>query len=129
MQNEAMFAGTPGWVLKPEGYRSTSPGITQKDAAMRHNLDLSIEFLAGQDIPMPPEEDDPKDFKPYVKVELHVEQPEEREGQAIPGDGRHNKGDYKKKTKTQRTPDPDFGREIIKFHGIKGVTEDLTFVR
>jgi hypothetical protein len=22
MQNEAMFAGTPGWVLKPEGYRS-----------------------------------------------------------------------------------------------------------
>ncbi|KAF2682859.1 PLC-like phosphodiesterase [Lentithecium fluviatile CBS 122367] len=129
MQNEAMFAGTPGWVLKPEGYRSTSAGLTQKDAVARHNLDLSIEFFAGQDIPMPPEEDDPKDFKPFVKVELHVEKPEEREGEAIPGGGRSNKGNYKMKTKTQRTPNPDFAREIIKFQGIKGVTEELTFVR
>jgi hypothetical protein len=129
MQNEAMFAGTPGWVLKPEGYRSTSTGTTQKDAMARHNLDLSIEFLAGQDIPLPPEEDEPKDFKPFVKIELHVEQPEELEAQAIPGNGKSSKADHKKKTKTQRTPNPDFGREIIKFTGIKGVTEELTFVR
>lgn len=129
MQNEAMFAGTAGWVLKPEGYRSTSSGTTQKDAVPHHNLDLSIEFFAGQDIPLPPEEDDPKDFKPYVKVELHVEKPEEREGEHIPGGGKGNKADFKKKTKTQKTPNPDFGREIIKFQGIKGVTEELTFVR
>ncbi|KAF1951938.1 PLC-like phosphodiesterase [Byssothecium circinans] len=129
MQNEGMFAGTPGWVLKPEGYRSTSAGKTVKDALPHHNLDLSIEFFAGQDIPLPPEEDDPKDFKPYVKVELHVEKHEEREGEAIPGGGKSNKGDYKRKTKTQKTPNPDFGREIVEFKGVKGVTEELTFVR
>lgn len=129
MQNEAMFAGTAGWVLKPEGYRSTSSGTTQKDAVPHHNLDLSIEFLAGQDIPLPPEEDDAKDFKPYVKVELHVEKPEERTAEPVPGGGKGSKADFKKKTKTHKTPNPDFGREIIKFEGIKGVTEELTFVR
>ncbi|KAF2634338.1 PLC-like phosphodiesterase, partial [Massarina eburnea CBS 473.64] len=129
MQNEGMFAGTPGWVLKPEGYRSTSAAKTQKDAISHHNLDLSIEFFAGQDIPLPPQEDDPKDFKPYVKVELHVEKPEEREGEPIPGGGKNNKGEFKKKTKTHRTPNPDFGREIIEFKGITGVTEELTLVR
>jgi hypothetical protein len=129
MQNEAMFAGTPGWVLKPEGYRSVSDAPTQKHAVAHHTLDLSIEFLAGQNIPLPPEEDDPKDFKPYVKVELHVEKHEEREGQPIPGDGRGSKPEHKKKTKTYRTPDPDFGREVVAFNGICGVTEELTFVR
>lgn len=129
MQNEGMFAGTNGWVLKPEGYRSTSNEATQKTAVPHHNLDLSIEFLAGQDIPMPPGEDDPKDFKPYVKVELHVEKHEERDGQPIPGGGKGSKGEYKKKTKSQRTPNPDFGREVVKFADVSGVTEELTFVR
>ncbi|KAF1912229.1 PLC-like phosphodiesterase [Ampelomyces quisqualis] len=129
MQNEAMFAGTAGWVLKPEGYRSSSQEATQKTAVVHHNLDLSIEFLAGQDIPLPPEEDDPKDLKPYVKVELHVERHEERNNERLPGDGRSNKGEYKQKTKTQRTTNPDFGREIVKFQGVHGVTEELTFVR
>jgi hypothetical protein len=129
MQNEAMFAGTAGWVLKPEGYRSTSSDSTQKTAIPHHDLDLSIEFLAGQNIPLPPEEDDPKDFKPYVKIELHVESHEERNAEPVPGNGRSQKGDYKQKTKTYRTTNPDFGREIIHFAGVHGVTEELTFVR
>lgn len=129
MQNEAMFAGTNGWVLKPEGYRSTSKEATQKTAVSHHNLDLVIEFFAGQDIPLPPEEDDPKDFKPYVKVELHVEKHEERDGEPIPGGGKKKGGEYKKKTKTQRSPNPNFGKEVVRFEGIQGVTEELTFVR
>ncbi|KAH9878837.1 hypothetical protein J1614_002271 [Plenodomus biglobosus] len=131
MQNEAMFAGTAGWVLKPPGYRSDSGvgATTQKTAVDHHTLDLSIEFLAGQDIPLPPEEDDPKDFKPYVKVELHVEKYEEREGEPIPGNGRSQKGEYKIKTKTYRTTNPDFGREVVSFKGVGGVSEELTFVR
>ncbi|RII07493.1 hypothetical protein CUC08_Gglean008462 [Alternaria sp. MG1] len=129
MQNEAMFAGTGGWVLKPEGYRSTSQEATQKTAIPHHDLDLSIEFLAGQDIPLPPGEDDPKDLKPYVKVELHVESHEERNAEPVPGNGRSQKGEYKQKTKTTRTTDPDFGGEVVKFAGVPGVTEELTFVR
>ncbi|XPS70984.1 hypothetical protein M3J09_003176 [Ascochyta lentis] len=129
MQNEAMFAGTGGWVLKPEGYRSVSEAATQKHAIAHYNLDLSIEFLAGQNIPLPPEEDDPNDFKPYVKVELHVEKFEEREAQPVPGNGRGSKAEYKKKTRTYRTTDPDFAREVVSFNGVFGVTEELTFVR
>lgn len=129
MQNEAMFAGTPGWVLKPEGYRSNSQEVTQKTAIAHHTLDLSIEFLAGQDIPLPPEEDDPKRLKPFVKVELHVESNEERNAERIPGAGRKSKGEHKKKTRTQRTTNPDFGRELIRFEGVRGVSEELTFVR
>ncbi|ORY14508.1 PLC-like phosphodiesterase [Clohesyomyces aquaticus] len=130
MLNEAMFAGTNGWVLKPAGYRSSSTETSQKSAIPHHNLDLSIEFLAGQDIPLPPEEDDPKDLKPYVKVELHVEKHEERDGQPVPGGGRSKGGgEYKKKTKSQRTTNPDFGREVVRFENVPGVTEELTFVR
>ncbi|KAF1935716.1 PLC-like phosphodiesterase [Clathrospora elynae] len=129
MQNEAMFAGTLGWVLKPEGYRSTSNETTQKTAVPHHNLDLSIEFLAGQDIPLPPEEDDPKDLKPYVKIELHVESHEERNAEPVPGNGRGQKSEHKHKTKTYRTTNPDFGGETIKFQRVHGVTEELTFVR
>lgn len=129
MQNEAMFAGTAGWVLKPPGYRSTSTEATQKTAIPHHNLDLSIEFFAGQNIPMPPGEDDPKDFKPFVKVELHVEKPEERSGEPVPGGGKGSKAEFKKKTKTYRTPNPDFAREVVKFEDVSGVTEELTFVR
>ena len=60
---------------------------------------------------------------------MHVEKHEEREGQPIPGDGRGSKPEHKKKTRTYRTPDPDFGREVVAFNGICGVTEELTFVR
>jgi hypothetical protein len=131
MQNEAMFAGTAGWVLKPEGYRSTSDKVTQKSAIPHHNLDLSIEFICGQDLPLPEgeEDDDPDDFKPYVKVELHVEKHEERTDEPIPGGGKSKRPEFKKRTKTQKSPNPDFGREVIKFEGIRGVTEELTFVR
>ncbi|KAI8940554.1 hypothetical protein NX059_004231 [Plenodomus lindquistii] len=131
MQNEAMFAGTAGWVLKPPGYRSDSEqhATTQKTAIQHHTLDLSIEFLAGQDIPLPPEEDDPQDLKPYVKVELHTERYEEREAEPVPGNGRSQKGEFKVKTKTYRTTNPDFGGEIVKFQGVGGVSEELTFVR
>ncbi|KAF2196899.1 PLC-like phosphodiesterase [Delitschia confertaspora ATCC 74209] len=128
MLNEAMFAGSNGWILKPEGYRSGSISSHQKSAIPHHNLDLSIEFFAGQDIPLPPEEDDPKDFKPYVKIELHVEKHEERAAEPISGGGRAKGGQVKLKTKTRRTPNPDFEREVVKFEGVRGVTEELTFI-
>jgi len=69
MLNEAMFAGYGGWVLKPEGYRSGSAPVHQKAASEHFTLDLSIEFSAGQSIPLP-EGKEAEDFKPYVKCEL-----------------------------------------------------------
>ncbi|OCK85102.1 PLC-like phosphodiesterase [Lepidopterella palustris CBS 459.81] len=129
MLNEAMFAGYSGWVLKPEGYRSSSNASHQKSAVTHHSLDLTIEFFAGQDIPLPPEEDNPKRFKPYIKCELHVEKHEERDNEPIPGGGKSKDGDYKQRTKTYKTPNPDFQHEVIRFTDVKGVTAELTFVR
>ena len=128
MLNEAMFAGGRGWVLKPEGYRSGSKAGHQGEAIPHHNLNLSIEFFAGQDVPLPEGEDEGS-FKPYVKVELHVESHEERHAEPVPGGGKAKSGEFKKKTRTVRGRNPDFGREVVRFEGVRGVTEELTFVR
>ncbi|KAL7622440.1 hypothetical protein AAE478_007945 [Parahypoxylon ruwenzoriense] len=99
MLNEGMFAGTGGYVLKPEGYRGRKPIIVaaaaEKEAdrtaekeelivappsapeeAIRHQiLDLSITVFAAQNLPLPDEDDKESGFKPYVKIELHTEPP------------------------------------------------------
>ncbi|OLN86524.1 1-phosphatidylinositol 4,5-bisphosphate phosphodiesterase 4 [Colletotrichum chlorophyti] len=132
MLNEAMFAGTAGYVLKPEGSatdaaaRSTpaAPKITYK------TLDLQIDVLAAQNLPLPPGDTKVSGFKPYVKVEIHVESPEERlPGAHIRDDGHEAEGEYKAKTKSNRGIDPDFKGEALQFVGVPGVVEELTFVR
>ncbi|KAK2004809.1 phosphatidylinositol-specific phospholipase C [Colletotrichum falcatum] len=135
MLNEAMFAGTRGYVLKPEGYRclkagsppDTAQGVPQINYK---TLDLQIDILAAQNLPLPPGDTKVKGFKPYVKVEIHVESPEERlPGAHIKDDGREGEGEYKAKTKSNRGIDPDFGSEALQFNGVPGVVEELTFVR
>ncbi|EON61955.1 hypothetical protein W97_01173 [Coniosporium apollinis CBS 100218] len=128
MLNEAMFAGTGGWILKPEGYRGVSDATQQQHAASYANLDMYIEFFAGQDLPLPPDEKE-RSFKPYVKVELHVEKPEERLGERIPGGGEAREGEYKRHTATTRGCSPDFRREVLRFDGVTGVVPELSFVR
>ncbi len=58
-----------------------------------------------------------KAFHPFVKVELHVDKPEE--------------GMYKHKTHSAATDHPDFGKDgaTIKFHDVPKVVEELSFVR
>ncbi|TDZ36353.1 1-phosphatidylinositol 4,5-bisphosphate phosphodiesterase 1 [Colletotrichum spinosum] len=136
MLNEAMFAGTAGYVLKPEGYRCLKPDAP-KDATLPpasqiayKTLDLQIDVLAAQNLPLPPGDTKISGFKPYVKVEIHVEAPEERlPGARIKNDGREQEGEYKAKTKSNRGVDPDFKGEELKFAGVPGVVEELTFVR
>lgn len=146
MLNEGMFAGTSGYVLKPEGYRcpkaieakaaSTPNSITQATAAKHYTLDLTIEVLAAQSLPLPVGDDSAKGFKPYVKVELHVEEAAERQpGGKVVADGREKEGEYKARTKTQRGCDPDFapsgstGEDVLAFAKIPGVVPELAFVR
>ncbi|OJD30932.1 phosphatidylinositol-specific phospholipase c [Diplodia corticola] len=129
MLNEGMFAGTAGWVLKPEGYRSTSQAAKHLHALTYGMLDLTIELFCGQDVPLPPDESKAKNFHPYVKCELHVEKPEERLGEPIPGGGKSKEGEYKQHSKTVKTQDPDFSGEVLRFEGVPGVTPELSFVR
>ncbi len=136
MLNQGMFVGGGGWVLKPEGYRGESGRLTgelsresQADAVAHKTLTLSIEILAGQDIPLPLKDHKPDRFRPYVKCELHVEKPEERSGAPIEGGGKSKDGEHKRRTKTSRGVEPDFGGEKIDFVRIPGVVAELSFVR
>ena len=136
MLNEGMFAGGGGWVLKPRGYRGQRSTLTagisdesQADAITHKTLSLKIEIFAGQNLPLPVGDRKTDGFHPYVKCELHVEKPEERSGAPIEGGGKTKEGEYKRKTKSNRGADPDFGGEKIEFPSIPGVGEELSFVR
>lgn len=136
MLNEGMFAGSAGWVLKPRGYRGTRPGQhadvsgeSQGDAIAHQTLSLSIEILAGQNLPLPIGDRKSHGFNPYVKCELHVERPEERTGASIEGQGKSKDGEFKHKSRTNRGIEPDFGGETMVFSDVPGVAEELSFVR
>jgi phosphatidylinositol phospholipase C, delta len=141
MLNEAMFADELGWVLKPPGYRSTDKqAVTQAQAAPHRTLDLVVSVLAGQNTIDPHAVVDGgatndsralRRRRPIVKVELHVERPEERNGKMIEGGGMAREGEYKKWTRAFKGDHPDFGDDgcPLVFAGIPNVVEELSFVR
>lgn len=96
---------------------------------MRKTLSLSLTFFAAQGIPVPPEDKSARSFKPYVKVELHVDASEVALGGPVKTDGHEREGDYKAKTKTQKGCNVDFNKQKIEFREIPGLVEELTFVR
>lgn len=121
-------------------------------------MDLTITVLAAQSLPLPPGDDNIDSFRPYLKVELHVEEPGERHGidgdDAVPQDGKEKEGEYKAKTKSVKGfgRNPDWGASgsgsgssssssssstklgggggvDLKFENIPGVVPELSFVR
>jgi hypothetical protein len=142
MLNEAMFAGEAGWALKPQGYRSTITGTTDvgsdnDNAIKHHDLDLSIQFFAGQNLPLPIGDANPKGFRPYVSCQLHVERPEDsirinKDGSDNSkrggGDGK-NSSKLKMRVKTSSGVDPDFKGEKLQFATAPGIVEELSFLR
>ena len=77
MINEGEFAGTGGWVLKPQGYRGplkghdVSEGVPDKNKKTE-SVDLSIEILAAQDLPLSKEVSISERLQPYG-LALHQE--------------------------------------------------------
>ena len=115
MLNASMFDGSGGWVLKPQGYLGSNtdnsssneePGGTttgpspgdvkeigtesQADAIQHKTLTFTLTILAAQNLPLPPSMKSVSSFRPYLKIELHVEKASERTGAPIPNDGRTN---------------------------------------
>ncbi|KXX79456.1 hypothetical protein MMYC01_203722 [Madurella mycetomatis] len=138
MLNEGMFAGTGGYVLKPEGYRCDKPlppttaanPEPQATAVKHYTMDLTIQVIAAQSLPLPLGDENPSSFRPYLKVELHVEEPGERHGtDAVPAEGKEKEGEYKAKTKSYKGCDPDFKGQELRFEKIPGVVPELSFVR
>ncbi|CAK7207368.1 hypothetical protein SEUCBS139899_010178 [Sporothrix eucalyptigena] len=176
MLNDAMFLGTGGYVLKPEGYRgdkigssTSAPAPVQAafdtaflppptvpvagTAAGSHAapvlpftpklLNLSITVFAAQGLALPrkaPDSDDGESseavdhpasssraLRPFVKVELHVDDHPERGGgpdTTIPMSEEGDKeGEYKAKTHVVKDgkdggSHPDFAQEVLTFTGV-----------
>jgi hypothetical protein len=137
MLNEGMFAGEGGWVLKPEGYRSISsqakfmgvPGTSQADSISYKTLNLKITVFAGQDIPLPEGDEDPKRFRPYLKCELHVEKAEEKGRDSAESGGKSKGGRHRSRTQSRKGVNPDFQNEVLEFAGADRVVEELSFLR
>lgn len=146
MLNSAMFESEQGWVLKPEGYRSDDKTKLQSEAGHHRTLtQFRITILAGQFLPLPGETVDVNDastistvstadgtdFRPFVKCELHVETPEERNEKKAIKSGLVQDGQYKLVSKSSLTENPDWGvGQILEFPpDIDNVVEELSFVR
>lgn len=146
MLNSAMFESEQGWVLKPTGYLSDDITITQSQAGHHRTLKrFRITILAGQFFPLPGASDVPSDassassvsssdstsFRPFIKCELHVETPEERNEKKAIKSGLVQDGQYKLVSKCSETENPDWGvGQVLEFPpNIDNVVEELSFVR
>jgi hypothetical protein len=144
MLNEGMFTGEEGWVLKPKWYRaalapvsSTScdgasagtPPETEDDKPNRHTLDLTLTLFAGQNVQLAAGNTHVTRFKPYVTCELHVAKPNEIVDGSAEKEGKQKLGNYKRRSKTSKGVDPDFGGEELHFPQVSGVVEELSFIR
>lgn len=87
MINHAMFDGEGGWVLKPPGYlgydRHSNMPIAV-ETIQESKLNLTVQFLAGQNIPMGSKNEDPHEFKFFVECQIHVEKSPRKSSKAAP---------------------------------------------
>ncbi|KAI9045630.1 putative phosphoinositide-specific phospholipase C [Aspergillus affinis] len=129
MLNHAMFDGEQGWVLKPQGYRGSDP--PGGGNIIRSHLELTIEVLAGQAIPLPPGDTKEKGFHPYVSCLLHIETPPEEESGSANADDSTDSDEtsYKRTIKSDYGSNPDFGGQKLEFPKLSGIIEEFTFVR
>ncbi|KAH6665299.1 1-phosphatidylinositol-4,5-bisphosphate phosphodiesterase delta-1 [Plectosphaerella plurivora] len=127
MLNEGMFAGSDGYVLKPEGYRSTG-SAGDVPCIPSNRLDkMVITVLAGQNLPI--KASNATRFTPYVKVGLHMESDALA---AMVGDDADpeqvRQVGYRGETRRSKGTSPDFGGDAIDFVDIGGVVPELTFL-
>jgi hypothetical protein len=149
MLNEGMFSGEEGWVLKPKGYRSTTastqpdqPGFIADTIRTRTLLSLKLEFLAGQNIPLPEDTKVAKKFHPYVKCDFIHDPADEKRGRktlptnaaADPASKRAEKTEKAEKKygwecKAGKGTDPEFPSGTCHFTNIPHIVDELSFVR
>jgi phosphatidylinositol phospholipase C delta len=90
---------------------------------------LAITLLAAQNIPLPEGDKSSRGFEPYIKIELHIEGPEEFTGGKIPNDGHEREGEYKVRSRTHEGSDPNLEGERLEFPVIPYVVDELSWVR
>lgn len=151
MLNEGMFAGEQGYVLKPDGFRSTS--ASEVPYAIRRRLDLTIRLIAGQNLPMPADKgpSHAEHLKPKAMFQLHVdthgppgqgdsEQSDKHDWRSkyTHGESKQSAGEekeederkLKRSSHTSRSANPDWGQsEKITWTDVPDVVEKLSFLR
>jgi len=125
MLNEGMFGGGElGYVLKPishlpngdEKNTTGGGGGVVGNVNLLKVLDLKITVLAGQNLPLPPDEErKAHKFEPYVKVDVHPT----------------GRDPLKEKTKARKGVDVEWekGKGAVAFIGVLDVVDSLSFVR
>ena len=130
MLNDALFAGTSGFVLKPPGYRGAHPSApppttSTPEPQIPHRTlrKLHIHAIAAQDLPFPDDAspDDAAALSPYLSARLYapphplqlVRRPEPLEARTATATGGMH---------------ADFGSEVLRFDDVVGVTPELGFV-
>ncbi|KAK6855168.1 PLC-like phosphodiesterase [Apiospora arundinis] len=124
MMNDAMFDGSRGYVLKPDGYRGVhkpagAPAAEEPPVPNRDLHHLSMQVLAVQNLPLPPDVRDGGGLKPYLTLELSAEPHPLTTTKREPLIAR---------TRTQQGVNPDFAQEVLGFDNVDGITPELSFV-
>jgi phosphatidylinositol phospholipase C, delta len=123
MLSDAMFAGSHGYVLKPDGYRDLKSrrdmGATEQDVPNQTLQHFSICVLAVQNLPLPPDVHNDDDLRPYLTMELSAEMHPLQIAKREP---------YKAQTATQQGVHLDFAKNVLSFVNIDGITPELAFV-
>lgn len=150
MLNEGMFAGEEGYVLKPDGFRSD--GIGDRVHPVRRHLNLTIRLIAGQNIPiqLDKEPSHADHLKPYVTFHLHVDThgPPGQGKVDLDADAANASSKYtpgkqqsageerdederklKRRSRTSKTSNPDYGQTEVIWTGVPDVVEQLSFLR
>ncbi|KAK8131308.1 PLC-like phosphodiesterase [Apiospora sp. TS-2023a] len=122
MLNDAMFDGSLGYVLKPDGYRGLKPGMEAEPEPWvphRRLQHFSVHILAVQNLPLPTGVHASDQLHPYLTMELSVE--------PHPLDAAKREP-YKAQTKTEQGVHPNFSQDALTFTDIDSVTPELSFV-
>jgi hypothetical protein len=120
--NEGMFAGSDGYVLKPDGYRSNDGYIKTK------NLErIAISVFGGQNLPLGNNDHSVK-FTPHIKIALHARSEVVTPSVENSSPTWAKQAEYSKMTSRSSGTSPDFGGEIIEFVGLEGIVPELAFL-
>lgn len=152
--NEAMFAGTGGWVLKPPSHRSDDKLVPDKSlgqtettnpqpaaaappsstdssnpanplvpaishpssippAAASKLLNLTVTVYAGQSLPLPPEMTSRHQFRPFLKIILHTDLPEDASSTALTRSPIRNSKDSNAEPKERQSSAREYATSLL----------------
>ncbi|KAK8062595.1 1-phosphatidylinositol 4 5-bisphosphate phosphodiesterase 1 [Apiospora hydei] len=130
MINDAMFAGTGGFVRKPDGVHD--PDALRYIPRHRMIQRLAVHVLGAQDLPAPfaVDDDSSRGIRPYATLELHAGPHLYEEMRRGPPASPASAGwtQTRSRSRTHQGLAPDFGGETLDVLNVDGVVPEMAFV-